>query len=471
MFRILAALRSFWLFGASILFTKGLSLVTIPLVTGHLSPSDYGRLELVASMIEAFAIVMTLGVAESLYRFAGPEAGANQRNVVAGLTGMALTLAFGIGTLLQIGVWSLAPRLGLGFIQTPLAIGLAAATLSGLIELPLAWVRLRGHAGSYLGFTVARAVLQVAAMAVTLNAGWGVTGLLAGNASVDVVVAATLLTLQIRECGVRLDRETFARAGNYGLPIIGGALSMFVLGSCDRWFLAGAVPTATLGFYGLAVKLSQIAPLAIQPFGLWWYARRIAVLKQPGGLETSARGVAIGMTLLAAGAVISGVGAPVLVNLLLPHAYRAALPFLPWLVIAVALNETCSLVNVGAYAGNHGYRVLGVNSAGAAVALVGYIALTQPFGVWGAIAATIAGQSVRLALFLRFGRHDAPIPYPWGLATALTVVVAFLVIGVGLAPTAAIAAITISLGFTAFLAIAWRFVGRDASAFLRSQAA
>ena len=471
MLRLLTALRAFWLFGASVLLTRGMSLITIPLVARHLAPSDYGRLELVTSVVEAFGIVMTLGLADSLFRFAGPESGSHQREVVAGLTGMAMTLAAVFGVLLQVGVWTLAPRFGLAFIQGPLAIGMAAATIAGLIELPLAWVRLRGHAGAFLAFSLARTLLQVALMAITLNAGFGVVGLLAGNASVDALLAATLLTLQIRECGVRLDRATFERAGRYSLPLIGGSLSMFVLGSCDRWFLAGAVPTATLGFYGLAVKLSLITPLVMQPFGLWWYARRIAVLKQPGGLDASARGVAIGMTLLAVGAIVSCVVGPLLVGQLLPQAYRAALPFLPWLVLASALNESCSLVNVGAYAGHHGYRVLGVNTAGAAVALVGYIALTQPYGVWGAIAATVAGHTTRLALYIASGRREAPIRYPWGLVAALAGLVAFLIVGVELAPTTVFAAATISLGLAGFAAIVWRVARRDVGALLRSQPA
>ena len=140
-------------------------------------------------------------------------------------------------------------------------------------------------------------------------------------------------------------------------------------------------------------------------------------------------------------------------------------------MLAAALNELCSLVNVGAYAGRHGYRVLGVNSAGAAVALAGYVALTHPFGVWGAIAATIAGHGARLALYLRLGRVDAPIRYPWGLAAALSGIVAFLVVGVKLAPSAAVAAPLISLGLAAFLAIIWRVAARDLGPLIRSQPA
>jgi O-antigen/teichoic acid export membrane protein len=471
MLRLLQSMRAFWLFGASILFTKGMSLVTIPLITGHLAPSDYGRLELVSSVVEAFAIVMNLGLADSLFRFAAPAPDAERRNVAAGLTGMAVTLAVVVGALLQVGVFMFAPRFGLAFVQTPLAIGMAAATISGLIELPLAWIRLRGGAGAFLAFTVARTLLQVATMTVTLKAGFGVVGLLAGSASVDALIAATLLTSQIRECGIHLDRGTFERAGRYSLPLIGGALSMFVLGSCDRWFLAGAVPPATLGFYGLAVKLSLITPLAIQPFGLWWYARRIAVLREPGGLDSSARGVAIGMTLLAVGAIASCVGAPLLVQGLLPQAYRAALPFIPWLVIASILNESCSLTNVGAYAGHHAYRVLGVNAAGAAVALTGYAILIHPYGVSGAIAATIAGQTVRLVLYLATGRRDAPIRYPLGLAAVLTGLVVFLVAGVRLASDGLLVTTTVSMGLVVFGAIVWRVARHDLAPLLRGQPA
>ena len=471
MLRLLQSTRAFWLFGASVIFTKGMSLVTLPLVTGHLAPSDYGHLELVVSIVEAFAIVMNLGLADSLFRFAAPEAEAERRKVAAGLIGMALTLALVVGALLQLGVYVLAPRFGRSFIQTPLAIGMAAATSSGLIELPLAWIRLRGRAGAFLAFSVTRTLLQVATMAITLNAGFGLVGYLAGNASVDALIAATLLVSQIRECGIRLDRGTFERAGRYSLPLIGGALSMFVLGSCDRWFLAGAVPAATLGFYGLAVKLSLITPLAIQPFGLWWYARRIAVLRQPGGLESSARGVAIGLTLLALGAIASCVGAPILVTGLLPHAYQGALPFVPWLVLASVLNESCSLTNVGAYAGHHGYRVLAVNTAGAAVALAGYVILIHPYGVSGAIAATIAGQATRLVLYLATGRRDAPIRYPWGLALALVGLVIALVAGIRITSNALLVTTTVSLGLVAFGVIVWRVARHDLATLLRGQPA
>jgi O-antigen/teichoic acid export membrane protein len=202
---------------------------------------------------------------------------------------------------------------------------------------------------------------------------------------------------------------------------------MFVLGACDRWFLAGAVTPAELGYYGLAAKLSLIVPLAMQPFGLWWYARRIGMLQEVGGLEKSAQLIAVAMALLGIGVAVVCGGAPLFIEALLPPAFKGALPYLPWLALIAALNELCSLTNVGAYASRHSFAVLTINGGGALVALAGYFLLVPHLGVYGAIAATIAGQTTRLGLYLAFGRRVAPIPYSWGVLAAVVVINALLI--------------------------------------------
>jgi O-antigen/teichoic acid export membrane protein len=238
MLKMLSGMRTFWLFGVSVLLTKGLSLISIPVVARFLSPSDYGRLELVSSFVEIAGIVLSFGLADSLFRFASCEADDERRRIAAGLTGSALLYAVLAGVALQGGVWFIAPHLGLQSIATPLAFGLATATFSGLIELPIAWMRFTNRPGRFVVFAASRSIAQVAFAIVVLSLGYGVNGMLAANAVIDLCVAGALVGLQARETGVRLDRATFARAASYGLPLVGGALSMFVLGSCDRWFLA-----------------------------------------------------------------------------------------------------------------------------------------------------------------------------------------------------------------------------------------
>jgi O-antigen/teichoic acid export membrane protein len=409
MLKMLSGMRTFWLFGVSVLLTKGLSLISIPVVARFLSPSDYGRLELVSSFVEIAGIVLSFGLADSLFRFASCEADDERRRIAAGLTGSALLYAVLAGVALQGGVWFIAPHLGLQSIATPLAFGLATATFSGLIELPIAWMRFTNRPGRFVVFAASRSIAQVAFAIVVLSLGYGVNGMLAANAVIDLCVAGALVGLQARETGVRLDRATFARAASYGLPLVGGALSMFVLGSCDRWFLAATVEPSDLGFYGLAAKLSLLVPLAMQPFGLWWYARRITVLDGPDGLEVSARMVSLGVVLLGVGVAIARGAAPIFIDAMMPTAYRGAVPYLPWLALVAAMNEMCSLVNVGVYAAKTAYAVLAINTVGAMVALTGYVLLVPQQGVFGAIEATCCSPSVSSRWARLVGAWRSPI--------------------------------------------------------------
>ena len=285
--------------------------------------------------------------------------------------------------------------------------------------MPLAWLRCRGRASRFLLYVAARSIAQIGLMWALLSHGWGAMGLLAGNVCVDIVIAGALVFAQWRDTGFSINAHVVDRAARYGGPLVVGSLAMFVLGACDRWFLAGSVAMADIAHYALAAKLAMAVALAVQPFGLWWYPQRIRALSEEDGLARSARAVTVGFAFLLTGALgVAGL-APFLFERVLPLAYAPALALIPALIAVVILNEACSLLNVGAYAGRTGLQPLAVNSAGALVALAGYVLLVPAFGVLGAIAATIAAHAVRLAAYLAMGQRRAPVPYQFGAILAM----------------------------------------------------
>lgn len=421
---VLANLRWFAPYAASIALTKGMSLISIPLVTRYLAPHEYGRLELVLSFVEIAAIVLSFAIADVLFRLTSEGDEAHARSQARALGGLTLAMAAGAGLFLQGAAFAASGWIE-GFADPRLlAIGLAGATLSGLIEMPLAWLRCRGRANLFLLYVAARSLAQIALMWALLSHGWGAMGMLAGNVGVDIVIAGALIFAQWRDTGFSFSKDVLPRAARYGGPLVIGSLAMFVLGACDRWFLAGSVAVEDIAHYALAAKLAMAVALAVQPFGLWWYAQRIRVLSEADGLRRSARLVTIGFAFLLAGALgVAGL-APFLFELLLPHAYAPALALIPALIAIVVLNESCSLLNVGAYAGRTGLQPLAINTAGAAIALAGYFALVPAFGVRGAIAATIAAHAGRLSAFLVMGRRRAPIPYQFGAILTMAAVAA-----------------------------------------------
>ena len=69
-----------WLlpYALSVALTKGVALVTIPLITGHLSPVEFARLELVATIVE----IAGLALAVEGYTIADPRLDVSVETVV-----------------------------------------------------------------------------------------------------------------------------------------------------------------------------------------------------------------------------------------------------------------------------------------------------------------------------------------------------------------------------------------------------
>jgi O-antigen/teichoic acid export membrane protein len=232
--------------------------------------------------------------------------------------------------------------------------------------------------------------------------------------------------------------------------------------------LAVHVAPEQLGQYGLAVKIALVAAFLTQPFELWWYPQRLRVLAGPDGAARTARIVGAGAALVLLAAAAAALGGPLLILAATPAGYHAAAAWLPWLAAIVALQALGSLVNVGCYTGRTGGLPLLANGLAAAVALALYALLIPRHGVAGAIAATLAAQAVRLALFLFLSQRRAPVAYPLGrialLCLAASVLVAAMPAAASMTATAAAggAALAALLGLAAGLRLLPRPGGRAA---------
>jgi O-antigen/teichoic acid export membrane protein len=436
---------------ASVAFDKGFSIFTIPLVASYLAPQDYGRLDVVVSLIEFCGLLLALGVAETLVRFASAaQTDAERQACAARFLGTALILAVCIGGVLQVVAPYLATALNIQIGLPALRLGLAAATVAALIETPLIWMRLNQRSDLYLGFVVIRAAAQTLLMWLVLRAGWGSDGLVMANGAAMLVFSACLVVWQVSSTGIAVSREALQRIAGYGLPLVGAGLAMFALGNGNRWFLSGRVSDSEIAFLGLAFKLALAAPLLLQPFALWWNPQRIQALATPAGLERSITAWGMGFSVLTLSALAVALGGPVLIQLALPPAYAGAANYLPFAVLVCFFNELNTLCNVGAYAKSNGFYVLGVNTSGALVAVAGYAFLVPAFGVSGVLGAMIAGHLVRLALFAHIGRDIAPIRFPVlsGLISA-----ALAVAAVWLAPVDVVSRIAWSIAALLVVAI------------------
>jgi O-antigen/teichoic acid export membrane protein len=424
-----AALRPALVYLVSIALTKGLSLVTVPIFTHYLAPADFAQLEVFASLLEFIGLVTALGLADTLFRFAASGGdSAAQARIASGLFGAGVVAATGISIAILPFGEILKSSFGTGFSLLTFNLAMVGAALTGVITLPLAWMRFSHRPMLFTGFTVARGLAQMLMSVTALSQGYGINGIVFGNAMIEIASAATLVIWQVTTTGVSLDRNSLRQCRIYGLPLVGASLAMFAIGNLDRWFLMNYVAPATLAEYALALKLALAAPLLIQPFLLWWYPLRLSWLRNADGIDRNARAAGCGFALLVVSCVFVCFAGSEFITLMLPKAYSGAAIFLPIIVFLCGLNELASFVNVGTYQGENGYRILAINIAAAGIALIGYTLTIPHFGVWGAIVSTAVAQAARAIFFIVAGARSQAIPYPYGkmalLATLAVIMIA-----------------------------------------------
>ena len=404
-----AAARSFATYGIAIILMKGFSLITIPLVTSKLAPGAYGELDLAVSLIEFTSLFCTLGLADILYRFCTPSSGGGQKQL-AELAGTALLAGLVLLVCVQILAGPLHALSGLQLDINVFRLSLATASLTSFVELPLAFLRMRDKAMLFLGFVLTRTVLQILLMWILLSRGWGPEGVLLANAPVHLGMGAILMYLLMRETGVAISREMGQRLLVYGFPLVLSGLSMFALGTADRWFLAGNVSREVMAHYAIAAKLALATSLLVQPLGMWWYPKRLSVLQQEGGIERNRLMWTVGFAILCAGGTMLHLSLPLFVGWVLPSSYSPALVWLPWLIVIIATNELVTLSYAGAFLGKNSVSVFAVNFTAAVLVMVLYTLLIPKFGLGGAVGATLIAQMFRLVVFSWISRKNAPVP-------------------------------------------------------------
>lgn len=439
------------IYASALGLSKGLALIMVPVATHFLSPADYGRLDVLQTLADLLSIVIGMGLAETLFRFAGSADDPLERKAAsANIFGMALLLgsfALIIGQLLAPQISRLLPG---EIAETEARLILASLSMVGTIIVPLAWLRMQGNAWMYLIGTAGRVALQVAIAVPLLFLGFGVTGVLTATLLSAILLCAWLIRAQLKDSGVSFEFSRFKTYSIYGGPLIFVGMAGFVLGSFDRWILADVVGTAEMAQYALAAKFGLITAVLIQPFDLWWHARRFSCVKELNGHERCARIASIGVAIALLSALIIAAIGPTLVRVLTPEAYHQSIQYIPWLAALAAVHNATSTLGFGAMSENTTVRPALIDGSAAAIALIAYFSLIPTYHAWGAIMATSIALTLRIIAMYIISQRALPLPYKGRrllLMLAGFIVALLLIPSAELSSTIALQALLTLLGF------------------------
>ena len=457
-----------------VMVSKMIGFLMIPIYTHHLTPADYGTLELIALTTDVIALVVGARLSAAMFRFYHlAEDDEGRRQVLA----TALTTMLVVGVIFLIVASILAgeiARMLFGSSEHALLLRIVFVTTALHLAQELAMSELRIHERSrlFVAITLIHLVLMLSLSVVFLVVfGWGVFGVLLAGAIAAGLVAPVVIFSAVRRTGMGLHPALLRRMVVYSLPLIPAALFLFVLHFADRYILNLFSTLDAVGIYALAYKFGfLISAVIAHPFSLIW-GNRMHVIYREAGRDRMYNQVLSGYAVVLVGA---GIGLSLFIDEVLavisPEVYHAASGLVPFIAFGYVLAAMNQLSMGPLYAeGRTGWVALATGCAAGVNVAMNFL-LIPLFGSFGAALATLIAFASLVAVTQYLAVRASPMRWDYRRAVApLALGLVIVLIGRGIDFDGLVAGIAFKLAlFAAYplLLLAIRAVpGDDLAAF------
>ncbi|WP_087025916.1 lipopolysaccharide biosynthesis protein [Thaumasiovibrio subtropicus] len=418
MARIRASVTSFRLpsmaaYAVGLVFSKMLALLLQPLLTRWLTPEEFGDYAVLITLANLVSVIMLVGMVDCLYRFAHQELSpapasqsANKRLSSPKFDGIWTTTVMASSAItLPLLIWPSVIADWLPGTLSDLSVRclMLSVLLSTHSALQLARLRMEDKAKPFLIIQLLFATVQCLFI-VVLTPVSGVDGIMIASL---IANAVQWLLLHRDMPGFSLGQwQQFVRYGS-GI-MVSGVIGFVTLGA-ERWVLGGAVGTAELAVYAIAMQWALAATLLLEPYGMWWFPKRFSSVEkdQRYTADMSVFGCQLA-TVIAALLIV--IGCPFL-TLWLPENYHQASEILPLLAWVMWFKYLSTQLNLGIYADKTADTAAGLSALCALIAVGLMLTLIPVFGLYGAVIMALLSQVIRFGLFLYVSQRRLHLPY------------------------------------------------------------
>ena len=260
-----------------------ISFVMLPIYTRHLSPADYGTIELLSMMVDVVGLIVGLRIEDAIFRYwhDTPNRDARLSVVSNALVVAVFANLVGVGFILVFAKPLTAFMFGSEENYPLTALFGLTLLFQALISVPLAYVRLQQRPWLYLSVSVARLILQL-----SLNIYFIVIrdmkseGVIYSAVISSFVCGLAALVYLLRAVPFKIEQRQIVSMVRFSGPLILASVAAFYSTYGDRYFLRVYHGLADVGIYGLAYKFGfLLMSLVWEPFTKIWDIRRYQILK------------------------------------------------------------------------------------------------------------------------------------------------------------------------------------------------
>jgi O-antigen/teichoic acid export membrane protein len=249
--------------------TTFVGVVMVPIYTRVFTPSEYGALDLIATVLAFLILVLAMGQQSAVGRFYVDSEGDRDRRLSAATSGLFLAILSASVAAAVLGFHKSFARLLLGSTgySTAMAAAIASVPFTVLFRFLQNMLKWRQEPVKYLGISISSMVFGLGlTIYLVVVAGKGVTG----------VYLATLINAVVFSCvALALARSSFAFAFSFsrlsellkfGCPLIPVAVAYYLITYSDRYCLRYFEGLDTVGLYAISVRVSSVLALLLNGF-------------------------------------------------------------------------------------------------------------------------------------------------------------------------------------------------------------
>ena len=409
--------RSVAIYGTGDVAVSAVNLLLLPVYIRHLTQEEYGALALLIGVEALSKITFRWGLDGAFMRFYLERPQREDLERLASTLALFLLVASGLlVALLLLASATIARHLfdDLRYL-TPLRIVLVNTFLLTFTFFPFHVMRMRGEAVTFSAFSFGRSAgTLVLRIVLVVAAGWGLTGLMAA----DLVVTLVLLPLLWPWCRglfrVAFSAEELRTSLRFGLPRLPHGLAQQALDAGNKYLLSLHVSLADLGVYQIGTTLGQSLKFFLSAFETGWAPFYYSTARQPDARVVFAKITTYGIAVLAL--LVAGLTAIAsnLVALLTSRNYADAAIVIPLIALGVAWQGVYLLTSIGLnLTGQTRYYPVST-FASAAVGLGAGALLMPAFGAVGAAVAFLLSYVTLATIAGFFARRHYPMAYETG---------------------------------------------------------
>lgn len=421
-----ALTKSVAIYGAGDVAITAVNLLLLPWYLRVLRPEDMGAVMLLVATEAIVKIGFRWGLDGAFMRYYLDRAPGLERQRLASSLYAFLLVASGVlFAALMAGSSALAMFL---FEEhpdryvTPLRLMLCNTFILTFTFVPYHVMRMEKQALTFSIISFGRALATLLLrIGLVLFAGYGVTGLMAADLVVTVILLPILWpwTRPLMRWG--FSAQEIRTSLRFGLPRLPHGLAQQGFDAGNKILLSQFIPLAQSGVYQIGTTLGQSLKFFLSAFETGWAPFYYETAKQPDARTVFAKITTYGIAILVL--LVAGLTAITndLVSLIAPDNYAGASTVVPLIALGVAFQGVYLLTSIGLNLTSQTHYYPMATMISAAVGLGSGVFLMPRFGATGAAVAFLLSYVTLAGLAGWFAQRHYPVSYEWGRVIRLVV--------------------------------------------------